>query len=404
MTRTFFSCLIALVLISAVWAEPFTLKRAEESVLKNNPELSAAKARWEAAKAKVPQAISFADPKLGLEYEQIPSGSRNLEAGMKMYTAEQMIMFPGKIYAEWRMAGAEASRQEANYRAKVLSISAQVKSSYYDLFYADRAIKTIAEIKGLLARVKKSAEAKYVVGEVVQSDVLLANIEYLMADNELITLQQERQVKEARLAALLDRGDELTLETEAVLNLPQTIEPVAALERKAQGNRPELLAMKAELEAKEADQLRSKMEYFPETTLGVKKRVGAGWDAMLSFSVPLYFWKQSYGVSSSGLEREAAEASYKNMKNMTRWMVKEAWTTVDAARRTARLYEEKIVPQSSQALKVALLAYQSGQVDFQTLLNIERSYKEAKLKLYENQVNYGQALAELARIIGKELN
>jgi len=399
-------CLILLIIIfiaSYVQAEKVSLTQVLKEALNSNPEVSAAKSKWESAKAKIPQMLSPDNPRIGLGYEQIPSGSRNLEDGMKMYTAEQMIMFPGKIYADWQMAGAEAGMQEANYKAKVLEVSSQVKSAYYDLFYAGRAIEAVAEIKDLLFGITKSAEAKYVVGQVVQADVLMANIEYLMINNELTTMKQERTVIEAKLKALLNRRNDMAVETEDILNLPGTTEASAALEKVAIKNRPELLAMKAEFDAKDSAHLRSKMEYFPDTMLGVKKRVMDGWDAMVSFSVPLYFWKQVYGVSSVGLEREAAEAAYKNMKNMTSWMVKDAWVMADSARRTSKLYEEKIIPQSSQALKVALTAYKSGKVDFQTLLNIERAYKEAKLKLYQSQVNYGKALAELERILGKEL-
>ncbi len=399
----FLAILLIVFSASAACAEKLSLSDAVKIAIEKNPDLLAAKNQKEAAAAKVPQVLALDDPRIGLEYEQIPSGSRNLEDGMKMYTAGQMIMFPGKIYAEWQMARAESALQDANFKAKVLEISSQVKASYYDLFYADRALEAVAEIKSLLARIKKSAEAKYVVGEVVQADVLMASIEYLMMDNELTTMKQERRVKEAKLQARLNRNDGAAIEVETVLILPGTVEPEAVLEKRAIENRPELLAMKAELEMKDTAHLRSKMEYFPDTMLGVKKRVGDGWDSMLSFSVPLYFWKQSYGISSAGLEREVAEAAYNNMKNMTVWMLKESWVMADSARRMAKLYEEKIVPQSSQALKVALTAYKSGKVDFQTLLNIERAYKEAKLKLYESQVNYGKALSELERILGKEL-
>jgi len=395
--------LLATILASSAFAEKLTLLEAVKIALDRNPDLQAAKAQRDAARAKIPQVLALDNPWIGLEYEQIPSGSRNLEDGMKMYTAEQMIMFPGKIYAEWQMAKAEAAMQEANYRAKVLEISSQVKSSYYDLFYAEQAIKTFSEIKELLSKIKKTAEAKYVVGGVVQSDVLMANIEYLMIDNELTTMRQERQVKEAKLKALINWGDDVTIETEAVLNLPGTIEPETTLEKVAFDNRPELLAMKAELDMKDSAHLKSKMEYFPDTMLGVRKRVTDGWDAMISFSIPLYFWKQSYGISSVGLEREAAEAAYNNIKNMTIWMVRESWVMADSARRTYKLYEEKIIPQYAQALKVALAAYQTSKVDFQTLLNIERGYKEARLKLFESQVKYGKSLAELERIVGKEL-
>ncbi|MBI5399873.1 TolC family protein [Candidatus Saganbacteria bacterium] len=389
--------------MAAVWAEPLSLKDAVALAQKNNPELAAAKARWEAAKAKIPQTLSLPDPKLGLEYEQIPSGSRNLEDGMKMYTAEQMIMFPGKIAAEYLITEREAAIFKAQYRAKVLEIFSQLKSAYYDLFIADRSIEIVAEVRDLLARIRKTAGAKYIVGETIQADVLQANIEYLMMENELLTLRQERSVKEARLKALLNQSDAATIEVAPALSFTETLEAATSLEQKALTVRPELLSMKAALEGKDYSQLKAKMEFFPDLDLGVKKRVGDGWDAMLSFSVPLYFWKQGYGLAAAGLEREAAAAEYEAMVNTTRWEIREAWVMADAAGRAIKLYETSIIPQSSAALKGALAAYLGKKVEFQTLLQIERTYREAKLKYYESQANYGKALAELERITGGNL-
>ncbi|MBI5078804.1 TolC family protein, partial [Candidatus Saganbacteria bacterium] len=363
------------------------------TALRQNHEIQSAKSEWEAAGAKVSRSLRLSDPKIGLEYEQIP----------KMFTAEQMVMFPGKIYAEYLMAAKEAEIYAARYRAKSLEITSRAKSAYYDLYLADRSIAIMDEVVGLLNKIKKSARAKYAVGSVMQMDVLQANIEYQLVNNELLTLRQEREVKAAKLTALLNRSDRSSIEVDPDFSLPAALESAEALEKIALRDRPELLAMKAEIEMKDASHLRSKMEFFPDTMLGVRKRVGDGWDAMFSFSAPLYFWKQSYGVSSAGLEREAAESAYNNMKNMTLWEVKEAYVTADAARRTYLLYRDKILPQSEQALKAALKAYQTGKTDFPALLLVERMYKEAGLKLYENQAGYGKAWAELERIIGKEV-
>src|SRR3989338_322376 len=393
MFRLRINCLIAFFLISAAAAEPLSLKEAVDLARKNNPDLAAAKAQWEAAKAKMPQAISLADPKLGLEYEQ----------NMKMYTAEQMIMFPGKIYAEWQMAARESDFFGARYRAKLLEISSQAKAAYYDLFLVDRSLKIISEVKDLLSKIKITSQSKYTTGAVSQTDYLQANIEYLMMNNELITLGQERKVKEAKLRSILAAQGEGTIETEAELAFLGSSGAAADLEKAALEKRPERLAMKAELEAKDAGQLRSKMEFFPDLDLGVKKRVDDGWDAMLSFSVPLYFWKQSYGLAAAGLEREAAEAAYKNMQNMTRWEVREAYVMAETGKRTIELYKKSILPQSRQAVKVGLTAYQAGKIDFQALIGVEKLYREANLKYYESQVGYGKALAELERIIGGEI-
>lgn len=394
---------IIFCLSTAAFSKPLKLDEAVNLAIKHNPSILAAKSVWKAAEAKIPKTLSLDNPKLGLEYNLIPSGSRNPEDGMKMYTAEQMIMFPGKIAAEYLMAGREAEMFSAQYKAKVLEISSQVKSAYYELFLAERSIETLGEVRDLLFRIKKTAEAKYAVGETPQADALQASIEYLMLDNDLHTMRQERGVKEAKLRSLLNQQTESSIEVVVGTSFSSTLESAGILEMKALAARHEIIAMKAELEAKDYSHLKAKMEFFPDAALGVKKRLAGGWDAMLSFSVPLYFWKQSYGISSVGLEREAAEATYNNMVNMTRWEIREAWVMADAAGRTMKLYETSILPQSSAALKGTLAAYRSKKVDFQALLQIERTYREAKLKYYESQASYGKALAEIERITGGNL-
>lgn len=390
-------------MVAIAGAEPLVLSDAVNEALRQNPEIISAKAEWESAKARVSQSLSLDDPKLGLEYDQIPPGSRNLEDGMKMYTFEQMTRFPGKIAAEYSMSANEAEVAGARYQGKMREITAQLKSAYYDLFLVDRSIETLAGIAGILSSIKKTTESKYITGNAAQSDILQANIEYLLMDNELTTLKQEREVKELKLKALMAYRGEAEIETTSATGLPETIESESAFEESARKNNPELLAAKAELGARDYAHLSSKMGYFPDTTLGVKKRVGGGWDAMISFSVPVYFWKQRYGVASAGFEREAAEADYRNLANMLRWEVKEAYVRTDAFRRTAKLYSESVLPQSAQALKVGLAAYKTGKIDFQSLMQIEKMYKEARLKYYENQANYGKALAELEKLTAKEL-
>lgn len=377
------------------------LKDLIEIAKLNNPEITAAKSELDAAGAKIPQMLSLENPKIGLEYQQIPSGSRNLEDGMKMYTAEQMIMFPGKIYADYLIAAKEAEIYDARYRAKILEISAAVKSAYYDLFYADRSVDALFEIKELMGQIKSAAISRYAVGRAPQTDALLANIEYLLMNNELKIMRQGRMAKETQLKSLLNQTDESIIDPDKELNLPKETVNEDNIRKTALEMRPELLAMKAEIDMKDAQNLKAGMEFFPDIGLGVKKRVSGGWDAMITLSVPLYFWKQGYGLSSSGFEKSALAAEYLNMKNMTISEVKDASVIANTSLETMKLYKNEIVPQSLGAAKIALSAYKAGKIDFQTVLQIEKTYREAKLKLFESQIKYGKALAKLERLIGK---
>ncbi|MBI5701370.1 TolC family protein [Candidatus Saganbacteria bacterium] len=398
--------LIIITINIPVNAEELPLTKALDIAAKNNPDLRSARAAWEASKSKIPQALSLSDPKIGVEYDSIPANSSNFSDGMKMYTADQMIMFPGKIFAEWMMAQNESKMFEARYQKKLREVVSDIKSAYYDLFVFDHSIQIISQNKDLLQSFKKIAESKYSVGQVTQADALMAASEYAMAVNELENMRNERNVKAARLNSLLFKpvdaklGNILQISLSSIEGLPKLSE----IERRALNNRPELMEMKAMLDIKDAEQLKSKMGFFPDTTLGYKKRSGDGYDVMFSFTIPLYFWKQGYQLSETGSNRESADSAYKNMANMTSFEVRESYVMAENAQRTMKLYENKLVPLAEQALKVGVLSYQANKIDFSTLLNIQKNYRATKVKYYESRANYGKALAMFEKIIGRNIN
>ena len=396
---------IGLILAIALFApvaeaEIISYKEAGQIAISKNPEIKAYKAVWESAKTKIPQVLSLDDPKIGLEYEQIPSGSRNPEDGMKMLTFEQMIPFPSKVYVEWQIANKEAEAAYAQYKKRSNEIISQVKSAYPDIFYLDKSIIINSEIRKMIVNLKKSAEARYSVGHATQADPIMAAAEYLLISNEIVNLQKEKEAAIEKINYLLVYSG--TFETEAEISLP-SVEGISKYEIRALNNRPEIIEMRAMLEVGDLEHLKSKMGYLPDTDLGIKKRVAGGWDAMVTFSVPLYFWKQGSQVAGDGFGREAAELSFQNMKNMTVFDVREAQIMAENAWRTMDLYKNSILPLSEQSLKVGMAAYQSGKIDFLTIFQIQKSYKEAKLKYYESAANYGKALAELEKIIGSDI-
>ncbi|MEK7850366.1 MAG: TolC family protein, partial [Deltaproteobacteria bacterium] len=66
---------IFLLAMQPSWAsdeKTISLKELIDETVANNPEIKAAKARWEATKAAVPQAKSLEDPLLSVMFDKIP--------------------------------------------------------------------------------------------------------------------------------------------------------------------------------------------------------------------------------------------------------------------------------------------------------------------------------------------
>ncbi len=75
----------------------------------------------------------------------------------------------------------------------------------------------------------------------------------------------------------------------------------------------------------------------------------------------------------------------------------------DGARRTEALVETQLLPQSELSLRSALAAYETGKVDFATLLDAQRQIRKAQMDRLKARVEAHVRLAEIERIVGEDL-
>jgi outer membrane protein TolC len=85
------------------------------------------------------------------------------------------------------------------------------------------------------------------------------------------------------------------------------------------------------------------------------------------------------------------------------YLVKQQYLAAEQASKLAVLYSQAIVPQSSQTLESSELAYQTGQVDFLTMLDNFINLLDFQVNYYHQISNYQIALARLEPLVGVEL-
>ena len=76
---------------------------------------------------------------------------------------------------------------------------------------------------------------------------------------------------------------------------------------------------------------------------------------------------------------------------------------VTATRRLIALYEDSVLPQARLALDASLAAYETGSVDFLTLLTNFTTILNYELALEEQQAALFRALAALEPVLGQVL-
>ncbi len=379
----------------------FSLKDALEEARNQNPEILAAKKKWQAEKAAVVGVKSLPDPEIGLEYW----GSDE-----KWYDVGQRIPFPGKLHLKEKPQDHQARRYQEIYYGRQNEILQRVKAAYYSYFLAVRQIEIFQESVNLLKRFSKVAENKYSVNRSTQSDVLKAQVEYFKSLNALVTLKQDKETAEAELNSLLNRKPFVTTfgkPLEPRLSpLDQNYDELikTALER-----RPEVHAAQHHVEHEKTLVSSAWAELLPDTNFQYSRRTFSDGQKddnifIVKFSVPFaYLWKQGSFIKSSKLSLEEAKASLDSEENLTYYEVKSALVKAQTARRLVELYKTSVIPQAETSLKVSTTGYESGTTSFLDLLVSERTWLQFQMEYYQYLAQYWTYVAALERVVGEEL-
>lgn len=375
----------------------------------HNPELQAARQRWEAARQRVPQAKGLPAPRIGIEFEEIPKGTVKVNQATLMYSLIQSLPFPGKRSLRHQVAIKDAGVAAMDFKQSEWSVLSDLKTAYYDLFLLDRDLEIQQEQHAWLEQAAAASEARYATGDSVQADVLRLQGKALEAANQLQVLQHRRAALATHLNHLLNRPPEQAVgapEPVALIPLPESAQELLLY---AQDHQPELLAFKYAAERAAAAWRLSKRELLPDLETMIELRDPAmgplgPWDLTLAAVLPFWFWtKQKYGVKVALADKASAEAAYEAMRSAIAQRVHEHWHQAQAAYITAKLCQDRLIELARQAVTSTSAAYQSGSGSFLDVIEALNQLGEQQRTYYQHVVMMEQHVVMVEQAAGKSL-
>ncbi len=385
-----------------------TLKDVLWIAERENPEIIAARKRWDAAQARIVQEATPDKPRLDFERMYGPRNENPISgAEERNIVISQEIPFPTTLYLKSRRAREQAAGAEAAYRAKEWNVLSQVQKAWSMIYMARHAIHIYGENADLMRQMARVAESRYASGSTTQTDALKAQTELSRMLNMLVTMEQEQETAQAMLNSLLNRPPQAALgipEEPPTRPIRQSAEALQAL---ALERRPELQQGRSEVAQGRSSLALARSEYLPDFMVGYRRRDMMNGtdshDAMLGLTVPLWFWKQNAMVREMKAEREMADAEYQSMKNMALYDVKNLLVRTQTAYRLIDLYKTSVFPQAEQGLKVAQAGYQGGRTSFLDLLDAARTLLTFRLEHYQHIADYVAFRSDLERSVGVNL-
>jgi cobalt-zinc-cadmium efflux system outer membrane protein len=172
----------------------------------NNPDIQAARARFDAATKRPSQVGTLPEPTasytnlgVGRPFSRL-NGS---EFAWQGFGVAQQLPFPGKLGLASEQAKREAESEQQNYRLVVFDVTARLKIAWYEWLAVRKAAELTHKDSDLLSRFEEIARNRYTVGKGLQQDVLKAQLEISMLEKQFTLLDEKRRRAEAAIAALL---------------------------------------------------------------------------------------------------------------------------------------------------------------------------------------------------------
>src|SRR5437867_4562717 len=184
-----------------------SLQELTAQLEKNNPQIRAARFRFEAATKRPSQVSTLPEPKLTFVNLGVGQPFSSLNVSDFAYRAigvSQEIPFPGKLGLAAEEAQREADSERQHYKSIVLEKTSQLKTAYYEWYFVTKAIEITSKNRDLVDRFEQIARARYSVGKGIQPDVLKAQVEVSGFVQQLEVLEQKKLLTEARLRSLLN--------------------------------------------------------------------------------------------------------------------------------------------------------------------------------------------------------
>lgn len=99
----------------------------------------------------------------------------------------------------------------------------------------------------------------------------------------------------------------------------------------------------------------------------------------------------------------AAQARQQAVANQLLAELAENLAAIEAARRAEALLAGSLLPQAELTFQAALAGYETGKVDFATVLDAQRQIRQARQARLKTQVEAQLRLADIERLLGEDL-
>jgi cobalt-zinc-cadmium efflux system outer membrane protein len=380
----------------------YALPELEEMALKTHPALKVAGAEIKKSEAELRIARQYPNP----EAEGSMSKQKGLENGAYAtgysFSLSQTIEWPGRRGKRQESArfGIDAVNQKLTHEQ--INVRARCREIFYRVLADEQLVKIAAENLESAKKLLDIAEKRVRLGESRPLELVKARVEFFSLEREYdkakTTLAGDRQVLQQFLGGALPADFTLTGEAEAI----ETAVPLKRWQDAAFASHPLLAAQEAQVRQAESTLGAERQAWVPDLTVKAfhvrdvdLKATGGG------LSIPLPLWNRKEGeVAKAAAAKSQADSELRLLKQDLETRLAAQYSLYATARRQVESFQNAILKEAAESLRVAQFSYEHGETSLLELLDSRRVYQGTEQDYYKARLDYQLARVELWRLAG----
>ncbi len=400
MIRPALILLLLLTALPALRAED-RLEDVCAKAMEQNREILASEKSLRAAQSRVGGALSFPDPMFGVDVQRSDTTRFRNWSDLE-YMVQQDIPGWGKRKSANEVIRREAEAAGFQHLETVRQVRARVIQTYWDLWYAERAVEITRRNQHLAEQMTRSALGRYENGVGSQADILRAELESVRMSNEVVTMERDASALRTALNALMNESPETPRATERMPPLPaldQSMERFLSLARRYCCT---LAGLDRQLEARKAAARAARVDRRPDFQFRVAARQFedrgdiSEYDTGVFMTIPwLWNGKHASNVRAADAELARMQAEFDDAVNQNDAEVRMLYTRADAAQRAMVQDIQEALPRAEQLVASQQEAYQTGRATQLELLDAQRALQDTHLGTYRATADFAKARASL---------
>jgi len=401
-------CVFTGVIPVAAQTETLLLDDAVAEAMMRNPDVAAASLTYTASQWRPVQARSLPDPMVSVGYSD-PGRQRPVDGvGGQPATlgvmVRQELPYPGKRQLDASIALREADAQARGVNIVTLDVISRVKQAYFRLAYTYAVEDVINRNRDLLATLLAVSESRYSVGSAAQQDVIKAQTQLSILELQRERMLQERRTREADLRALLGRSPGAVIGRPVDLAATSFALSLDAILADAEQHSPTLQRDQVMVTRNELTLEAAKKAYKPDFGISggfdYQRAMPAMYELRVDVVVPLQRVRRAAAVAEQQALLSAAQRAVDASRSELQARLTEDYQMTATSARLALLYRDTVLPQARLALESSMASYQTGGVDFLSVLSNFGTVLEYEMTYYDELASYHVAISRLESLAG----